>query len=55
MTTSERIANSLTDQTKTNYYQLKKKGLFVKKRTQKNKPRYEIMNRAVVVKHIKIM
>lgn len=54
MITSVKIANSLTDQTKINYYQLKEKSQLWRKGL-KNKPRYKIMNRAVVMKSIKIM
>lgn len=52
MTTSEKIANSLTDQTKTNYYQLKEKSQLWRKELT---PRYEITNRVLVIKGIKIM
>lgn len=54
MTTSEKNANSLTDQPKTNYYQLKGKSQLRTKELQ-NKPRYEIMNKAVLTKGIKTM
>lgn len=54
MITSEKIANSLTDQTNTNYCQLKEKSQSWRKEL-KNKLRYEIMNSVVGIKGIKMM